>query len=707
MKRYWLFPVAIILIMLACWLSFNLIRHGGAGNKELHENPESPGMKAAEYGSGTLPIKIFTDSGKSSENYLSPLYEVNVHQDIVYASKKNETDAAEPLTLDLYEPVEGGTAPRPVFIFIHGGGYKEGVKEDAGEISMELARRGYAVLSMNYRLKSVPFANFQKTLSDAYEDIMDVITWVRLNEKTYSLNSGRIALGGDSAGGYLAINFANEYLKQDPSFVKPIFALIDLYGGTLESEAHPNLPPVLMIHGTNDAMIPYEQSVVLASNLDRAGIYNNLFTMEGVGHDYKDPRYFSEITETTAYFLWNVMGNPEHEWLPKYTGIVAASGDRIDISLPERYVHHTVNRAIRVTLPEGWELGEQTDQAVLSLQLPSGLQRGNRHVHIALEEYGEEGLQEFGLSVNVVDPIRVGYETYFSRNEQLIKTRLQLTNQSNRDYRGLVRIEYSTYTKKEQCSFSRRVDLLEPGQSIVMDIPELAGGKRLLSVFDASGGIMQKTESQASVLVVPKLKQEIRIDGRLKDWSDASAAAFQVNEQRMKDWTGMEDLSATGTISWDQKNLYLGLQVADDVHRQTDEGGEIWRGDGVQIGIGIANDDGSVPQQYHEFGLAMQDEAHLTKWRWIAPRGFGAGEPESLDFAVRRSEDAGITFYEAAIPWTELIQDSELIHPGLKLKFSLLVNDNDGAGRKGWLEYNSGIGTSKDANLFGDIFLME
>ncbi|WP_279306897.1 hypothetical protein [Paenibacillus pseudetheri] len=41
----------------------------------------------------------------------------------------------------------------------------------------------------------------------------------------------------------------------------------------------------------------------------------------------------------------------------------------------------------------------------------------------------------------------------------------------------------------------------------------------------------------------------------------------------------------------------------------------------------------------------------------------------------------------------------------MKLKFSLLVNDNDGA--RVWLEYNSGIGSSKDVNAFGDLYLMD
>lgn len=43
----------------------------------------------------------------------------------------------------------------------------------------------------------------------------------------------------------------------------------------------------------------------------------------------------------------------------------------------------------------------------------------------------------------------------------------------------------------------------------------------------------------------------------------------------------------------------------------------------------------------------------------------------------------------------------------MKLKFSLLVNDNDGEGGRGWLEYNSGIGSSKDVNAFGDLYLMD
>ncbi|WP_339320689.1 sugar-binding protein [Paenibacillus sp. FSL R10-2734] len=76
-----------------------------------------------------------------------------------------------------------------------------------------------------------------------------------------------------------------------------------------------------------------------------------------------------------------------------------------------------------------------------------------------------------------------------------------------------------------------------------------------------------------------------------------------------------------------------------------------------------------------------------------------------LKYTVGRSDST--TSYELAIPWRELIFDITQVKQGMKLKFSLLVNDNDGEGRRGWLEYNSGIGTSKDVNAFGNLHLTD
>ena len=66
--------------------------------------------------------------------------------------------------------------------------------------------------------------------------------------------------------------------------------------------------------------------------------------------------------------------------------------------------------------------------------------------------------------------------------------------------------------------------------------------------------------------------------------------------------------------------------------------------------------------------------------------------------ALRRGT---VTTYEFAIPWEQIVGVKDW-HPvaGQYLKFSMLWNDNDGEGRKGWIEYASGIGSSKDTKLF-------
>ena len=65
------------------------------------------------------------------------------------------------------------------------------------------------------------------------------------------------------------------------------------------------------------------------------------------------------------------------------------------------------------------------------------------------------------------------------------------------------------------------------------------------------------------------------------------------------------------------------------------------------------------------------------------------------------------TYYELKIPWSEVAGEDFKPDSGTKIGYSLLVNDNDGNGRKGWIEYASGIGSYKDTNLFTRIELIK
>ncbi|MGO4537396.1 prolyl oligopeptidase family serine peptidase [Paenibacillus sp. 2TAB19] len=657
------------------------------------------GLLINRQGSKEMPIKAALSSEQSEARYLATNYDVNVHNDIVYASKVNESETEEPLKLDVYEPTNDNNNRRPVFIFIHGGGYKEGSKSDAATISNELAKRGYVVVSMDYRLKKDPFVHFQRTLSDAYEDISDVIGWISHNAEAYRMDAEQLAIGGDSAGGYLSMNVVNEYLKRDPSIVHSIFAIVDIYGGKLENSVDEQLPPILMIHGTIDQLIPYQQSVDLKDTLERQGIYHDLFTMEGVGHDYKNEKYIDEVIETTLHFLWNVMRNSESRWLPASTGIEAVSGDSFDIKLPDLSIGHSAERQISVALPEGWSLDNADSDESLQVRIPAGLNRGNRSIFITLDQ-NREAVQSFAINVNVVDPLEESFETYFDATDHKIKTRMQITNRSKNKFSGTIQVDYET-EQSSQGKFTTNVDQVEPGDRVSFHIPELARGKRVIHAYNQAGALLQKKEDLFNALVLQKSEKPIHIDGNLEEWKGQTP--FDVNKIMIADWKGIEDLSAIGYMTWDVDHVYLALDVTDDTHTQEAEGLGIWSGDSLQLAIGLANDDGSLPLEYHELGIAMTGKGQLSKWRWIAPRGFRADDSIKLDYAIVRNNQH--TIYEMAIPMSELTQDIAMIKPGLKMKLSLLVNDNDGAGRRGWLEYNSGIGTAKDINAFGDVFL--
>ncbi|EFM12564.1 Carboxylesterase type B [Paenibacillus curdlanolyticus YK9] len=638
--------------------------------------------------------------------YLSPQYEVKVHRDIEYAMKANETAALESLKLDVYEPANDESKERSVFLFIHGGGYREGTKADAAEFSTALAKRGYVVLSMDYRLKKEPEANMALTLQHDYEDIADVVQWVADNAAGYGMDPSKIAIGGDSAGGHLALNYVNAYLTLDPAHASSIYAIVDIYGGELDKSVAAKLPPVLIVHGTIDQLIPYQLSVNLKEQLQQSGIYQDLFTMEGVGHDYKNAKYLDEIVETTAHFLWNVSRHPDPKRLPEKSGIEAISGDAFALKLPKAYEQGAADGKLKAVLPQGWSVEPVSgNPSLVNVQLPAGLDRGNHTISFSLEQ-GEGDTTSFAMNVKVGDPILPSFQSYYDSNDQKLKTRLLVTNRSIKPISGELQVDY-VKANHSAGTFKAAIEPIEPGKDATVLIPDVTNDKRTVQIRNAAGELIQQTEEVFHTVLMRKPKQPIQVDGHLTEWTEGATEAdqgrFDIADVKLPDWKGETDLSAVGYSSWDQDNLYLAVQVTDDRHSQTEAGFGIWSGDSVQLAIGIADADGGAPDAYHEFGVAMNDQGQASKWRWLAPNGFNGEDRMELNEAISREGQS--TVYELAIPWKELLTDTSLVKPGMKLKLSMLVNDNDGTGRRGWLEYNSGIGTAKDINAFGDAFL--
>lgn len=120
---------------------------------------------------------------------------VEAYTGITYTSIGQRT-----LQLDLYLPARRGahSAPVPAIVFVHGGGWRTGVRANFAPMAIRMAQRGYAAATVSYRLS--PEARYPA----AIHDVKAAVRWLRTHAARHGIDPGRIAVGGGSAGGQIA-----------------------------------------------------------------------------------------------------------------------------------------------------------------------------------------------------------------------------------------------------------------------------------------------------------------------------------------------------------------------------------------------------------------------------------------------------------------------------------------------------------------------
>jgi acetyl esterase/lipase len=210
-----------------------------------------------------------------------------------------------PLELDLFMPP--GDGPHPLVVWIHGGGWREGHRRHLSEVLSAidpftaLPAAGFAVAAVDYRLSGEAIFPAQLT------DVRAAIGWLRRQAARLRLDPGRIALWGESAGGHLAAlaglsepGIAGVVDWCGPSDLatmggrhdEPGSAESTLLGGPVPEVperaraanpcllAHADAPPFLIMHGTEDPVVPVGQSRLLAGALRRVTLHE----VAGAGH---------------------------------------------------------------------------------------------------------------------------------------------------------------------------------------------------------------------------------------------------------------------------------------------------------------------------------------------------------------------------------------------------------------------------------------
>jgi acetyl esterase/lipase len=230
----------------------------------------------------------------------------------------------ESLQLDLARP-KSPSGKCPAVLCIHGGGFRAGKREGWDGRCKMLAERGYVAATVTYRLApKFPYPA-------AVQDVKAAVRWLRANAATYSIDPDRIGVTGDSAGGHLAqflgvtggvpefegdggnpgvssrvscvvnwygpSDFTKSYGKSvDAAEVLPLWL-----GGddTKEHRKHiqasplywvtPDAAPTLLLHGTKDPYVAFEQAEWIRDRLKAAEVEVELVAFEGAGHGFKGP----------------------------------------------------------------------------------------------------------------------------------------------------------------------------------------------------------------------------------------------------------------------------------------------------------------------------------------------------------------------------------------------------------------------------------
>lgn len=219
------------------------------------------------------------------------------------------------LTLDASIP--DGAGPFPAAVLVHGGGWVAGDKQEYITYIFEpLSKAGFAWFSINYRLAP------QYKFPAPADDVLQAIRYVRENASKYNIDAQRIALIGESAGGHLVSYVGARYPGTGVAAVVSLYGIHDFITAAMEWKPFPhevldlfgikqvnaetapllikaspviyvskNLPPFLLIHGSKDEDVPYDQSVEMCDRMKQVGARCDLITVPGAPHgmDHWEP----------------------------------------------------------------------------------------------------------------------------------------------------------------------------------------------------------------------------------------------------------------------------------------------------------------------------------------------------------------------------------------------------------------------------------
>jgi len=206
--------------------------------------------------------------------------------------------------------------------------------------------------------------------------------------------------------------------------------------------------------------------------------------------------------------------------------------------------------------------------------------------------------------------------------------------------------------------------ILKADSFAVSDMNKVLGGFKYIPVYQA---------------------KNITIDGNTDDWTDYDSVEMPTLSNQYQVYINdgrLMDVKANCKFCYDDKYLYMLIESEDDIYHYLYGSGQYWQGDSLQMSVSTMDEGYGT-----EIGLAVNPEnGDLDVW--------GLGKTVT-PVQAKGSHEGTHTVYEFAFPW-----DAKFSGVPEKMKFDILVNDNDGDGRRYCAELSPGISEGKTNSKF-------
>ena len=264
------------------------------------------------------------------------------------------------LTMDIYEASGDTATNRPVIIFLHPGAFYRGDNEadDMVSLSISSAKMGYVAVSLTYRLGLNVLSSYsgERAVYRGVQDASAAIRYLREHNADYGIDYDKIFIWGSSAGSFIGLhlNYIEESERPESTYGSgsdPDLGCIDCEGNDFDHYSKPNAvvscwgaianlnwinednkTPLIMFHGTADAVVPFNSgypftidvflpfvygSNLIHNRLNNLGLDSKLYGEEGLPHEYWGTsngtwadgpnEYFTIIKQDAYAFLFDVL----------------------------------------------------------------------------------------------------------------------------------------------------------------------------------------------------------------------------------------------------------------------------------------------------------------------------------------------------------------------------------------------------------------